>query len=427
MANIKPLYFDVATGGFKGLSGSDAIDFGGILLSKSGSDLQWDGVSLATTNDVVTGLKIKGSVVAMADSNIDLSVATDGSTIDGASISNGDRVLLTGQSSAAENGIYVATTATAANSWSRASDMAASSDPALAFVFVEQGTSYADTGWVCTNNTGLTTIDGVVDVNFAQFSSLGAYTAGDGLTLTGQAFSVNVDDLTVEINANALRVKALGIDTAQLADGVVTADKIENNAVTSLKILDGAVSEDKIAGTAVSEGKIADAAVTELKIANAAVSNDKLASGALQPGNANVDHLCFTINGGETVADAFYRPLFVLNADDEAYSLDDMSEVSEVSAFIGLCGQISVADATAVKILRVNGVKIAPGSDAIGDTTGVSGEFGAAGLPVYLMDGGLLTTTDGDIASGDYYLQVGVSVSNTEMVTEFGRAPVLKP
>ena len=118
MANIKPLYFDVATGGFKGLSGSDAIDFGGILLSKSGSDLQWDGVSLATTNDVVTGLKIKGSVVAMADSNIDLSVATDGSTIDGASISNGDRVLLTGQSSAAENGIYVATTATAANSWS---------------------------------------------------------------------------------------------------------------------------------------------------------------------------------------------------------------------------------------------------------------------------------------------------------------------
>jgi len=54
---------------------------------------------------------------------------------------------------------------------------------------------------------------------------------GDEVTL-----DVNVDNATIEINADTLRVKDLGITTAKLADSSVTTVKINANAVTLGKI-----------------------------------------------------------------------------------------------------------------------------------------------------------------------------------------------
>lgn len=54
---------------------------------------------------------------------------------------------------------------------------------------------------------------------------------GDEVTL-----DVNVDNATIEINADTLRVKDLGITTAKLADSAVTTIKINANAVTLGKI-----------------------------------------------------------------------------------------------------------------------------------------------------------------------------------------------
>lgn len=49
---------------------------------------------------------------------------------------------------------------------------------------------YDNTGWVQTS-TGVATI-GTDPINFTQFSGAGTYLAGDGLTLTGNTFSVDV-------------------------------------------------------------------------------------------------------------------------------------------------------------------------------------------------------------------------------------------
>ena len=57
-----------------------------------------------------------------------------------------------------------------------------------AFTFIEQGTQYADTGWVCTSNAGGTL--GTTAITFVQFAGAGSYTASTGLTLTGTAFSL---------------------------------------------------------------------------------------------------------------------------------------------------------------------------------------------------------------------------------------------
>lgn len=62
-------------------------------------------------------------------------------------------------------------------------------------------------------------------------AGLTATTVNDVVTL-----DVNVDNATIEINADTLRVKDLGITTAKLADSAVTTIKINANAVTYDKI-----------------------------------------------------------------------------------------------------------------------------------------------------------------------------------------------
>jgi hypothetical protein len=58
---------------------------------------------------------------------------------------------------------------------------------------------------------------------------LAASVAGDGLSGGGgTALAVNVDNSTLETNADTLRVKDLGITTGKLADSAVTAAKIAN-------------------------------------------------------------------------------------------------------------------------------------------------------------------------------------------------------
>jgi hypothetical protein len=65
---------------------------------------------------------------------------------------------------------------------------------------------------------------------------------GAGITATVSAdgdevtLDVNVDNTTIEIVGDTVRVKDLGISTAKLADNAVTTVKVNNNAVTLAKI-----------------------------------------------------------------------------------------------------------------------------------------------------------------------------------------------
>lgn len=60
-------------------------------------------------------------------------------------------------------------------------------------------------------------------------AKLAAAVAGNGLSGgAGTALAVNVDDSTIEINTDTLRVKDLGISTGKIADSAVTAAKIAN-------------------------------------------------------------------------------------------------------------------------------------------------------------------------------------------------------
>ena len=63
-------------------------------------------------------------------------------------------------------------------------------------------------------------------ITFEQFSGAGQISAGSALTKTGNTLNVAVDDSSIEINSDALRVKASGITNAMLAGSIDLTAKV---------------------------------------------------------------------------------------------------------------------------------------------------------------------------------------------------------
>jgi hypothetical protein len=122
-------------------------------------------------------------------------------TIDNVLLTVNDRVLVKNQSSGLQNGIYTVTASGAAGSaWTltRATDADNSIAGEMAngdFVFVSSGSVGSGTGWTLnsasTSGTQARTIKiGTDIVTYTQFSGQGTYTAGNGITISGNTFSV---------------------------------------------------------------------------------------------------------------------------------------------------------------------------------------------------------------------------------------------
>ena len=170
-----------------------------------------DAATKAYVDAVKTGLDVKASVRAATTTNITIATALNvGDTIDGVTLADGDRVLVKDQTDASENGIY---SAGATPARSTDADSAAELTGGT-FTFVEEGTSNADNGYVFTHN-GTPTL-GSTDLPVSQFSGAGQITAGEGLSKTGNTLNVNDDNITLEINADNLRLK--GISATAVGD-----------------------------------------------------------------------------------------------------------------------------------------------------------------------------------------------------------------
>lgn len=139
----------------------------------------------------------------------------------------------------------------------------------------------------------------------ATLSTLGTLLAGNGLAVSNAVLSVGVDDSTVELSSDAVRVKDGGITLAKLAADSVDGTKIADDAVDSehlaaasidqehialgqvvsghLKSTDGqeAVTHGVIRADAIRTVGIQDDAVTNAKIADDAVDTAQLADNAV--------------------------------------------------------------------------------------------------------------------------------------------------
>jgi hypothetical protein len=167
-----------------------------------------DAATKAYVDAISVGLDPKGSVRLVATTNLDLS---GNETIDGVLTTNGDRVLVVGQSTASQNGIWLANSSL----WTRTSDADTSAKvTAGMYVFVEEGTTYADTGWVLTTNNPITL--GTTALVFTQFTGAGQITAGAGLTKTGNTIDAVGTAGRISVAADAIDIDAAYVGQASI-------------------------------------------------------------------------------------------------------------------------------------------------------------------------------------------------------------------
>jgi hypothetical protein len=178
------------------------------------------------------GLSWKQAVRLASTGNIDL--ANGGvQSIDGINTQNGDRVLVKDQASSAENGIYIANSGT----WTRALDADSTAEMTGLTVFVAEGTQWADTGWtMITDNITI----GSSALTFAQFTGAGTYSAGVGLSLTGNTFAVNLGAGIAELPGDEV---GLDLFTASAGALILTTNgtaRSTDSAASLHLLLDGA-------------------------------------------------------------------------------------------------------------------------------------------------------------------------------------------
>lgn len=162
-----------------------------------------DAATKAYVDATSQGLDPKQSVRVASQSNVTLS--SPGGSIDGVSLSSGDRVLVKSQTTASENGIYVFNGASSA--MTRATD--ANTEAKLnagSFFFVEDGTD-ASNGYVLQKPAGSYTL-GSTSLSFAQFSGTGQITAGAGLTKTGNTLNIGGTSNRITVNADTVDIAA---------------------------------------------------------------------------------------------------------------------------------------------------------------------------------------------------------------------------
>ena len=126
--------------------------------------------------------------------------------IDGITLTANERVLVKDQSTGStqfENGIYQASTlGNGSTNWvlTRVTDFDAAADvKSGAFVFVQEGSVNADSGFVQTDDTASRTM-GSTAIAFSQFSGAGQITAGTNLSKSGN--TLNVDDAFLKNDAS---------------------------------------------------------------------------------------------------------------------------------------------------------------------------------------------------------------------------------
>ena len=168
-------------------------------------------VSKEYVDAVKTGLDFKDSV--RVASTADVTISGPGAAIDGISLSSGDRVLLKNQSTASQNGIYSWNGAASAMTRTTDADTDAEVTSGM-YVFVETGTANSDTGFVLTTDGSITV--GSTSLSFTQFSGAGQIVAGDAMSKSGNTLNVNDDNITLEVNSDALRLK--GITATAIGD-----------------------------------------------------------------------------------------------------------------------------------------------------------------------------------------------------------------
>ena len=249
-----------------------------------------DAATKAYVDSVAQGIDAKASCRAATTANITLSGAQ---TIDGVAVIAGERVLVKNQSSAADNGIYVA----AASTWSRAADANTWDELVAAYTFIENGTDNGSNGYICTIAPGGTL--GTTPVTWAQFSGAGQITAGTGMSKTGNTLNVNT--------ASSARI-VVGADDIDLATTGVVASTYKSVTVDSYGRVTGGTNPTTLAGFGI--GDAYTQAQTDTLLAAKLSTTGGTMSGALAMGTNKITGLGDPTNAQDAATKNYIDTIF---------------------------------------------------------------------------------------------------------------------
>jgi hypothetical protein len=167
-------------------------------------------------------------------------------TIDGVTLNVGDRVLVKNQSTASQNGIYVA----ASGAWTRASDFDGSPSTEVssgAYTFISHGTANAATGWVLTTTNPITI--GTTALSFSQLSA--APTTAAAGTLTGTTLNPTVVTSSLTSVGTLGSLTVTGTATAGTFSGAHSGSGASLTSLNASNLSSGTVSPARLgSGTA---------------------------------------------------------------------------------------------------------------------------------------------------------------------------------
>jgi hypothetical protein len=233
------------------------------VLAVADPQAETDAINLQAARRLVQGVtNRKEAVRAVAVTNITL--ATPGTSIDGVTLANGDRVLLTAQSTGSQNGIYDFNGSGSPLTRSLDADTDAEVKPGTQ-VFVSEGSTNGNSTYQLTTDGPISL--GSTSLTWAQTGVGAIYTAGNGLNLNSGSFSVVPKaNSGIAVDAGGVSVVAAG-GLSVGATGVVIAT---GAAGAGLSLTSGVLNVGSGTGISVSADNIAiDTSVVVRKFAQA--------------------------------------------------------------------------------------------------------------------------------------------------------------
>jgi hypothetical protein len=339
------------------LTGTGIVEFGAATMSFTAdavltrlAPLEWENNDLVNkfyVDSVAQGLDVKLSVKAKFNTNQTLSGLP---TQTGVDFADGDRVLLTGQTSGPDNGIWLISE----NAWTRPLDFDTDEKvTAGSFTFVEEG-EFENSGFVLTTNDEI--ILGTTTQSWSQFSGAGQITAGDGLTKTGNTLDVDLGT-GLTFSGNKVIINTTGVTP----DSYGSAGSVSTFTVNS-------------------EGQLTVAGETTIDITASQVSDFATASETAIFTDANFvdsNSIEFTVTSGESVtADII---LDGGTASGLTVSNDGVSVMIDNNTIVQDSNGVLQVNSSAVVPEVSNGLSINGGDIVLGGTLSMTTEIDANG------------------------------------------------
>ena len=184
-----------------------------------------DATTKTYVDNLVTGLKTRTIVRVATTGNVTISSALQsGQTIDGISLSNGDKVLVKSQSNQTQNGVYIV-----AGSPARDPEFDTVDELAGQMIIVKEGSINADSFFLCTTDSGSI---GSANITFTQVTpSSGGTVTQVGIAQTGSEFTISGSPITTSGNitlgiGTIANTKISGLGTASTKAVGTSADNV---------------------------------------------------------------------------------------------------------------------------------------------------------------------------------------------------------